>query len=272
MNQRRYDPKLLISPLLAAIVVLDAAAYHVHRGEAPPQQWRSLTAKLCLALAVSQIALAAIWTTLGAAKWAPLSAAILVAAMGWPLWLVGPVGSALDQRIITEQSAWMVRFLAQGILICLVIYFLRLRGLRLLWLDSQTASARARATPPLRNRLSLRSLLAWTIGLVFMLVLLRYGPELTPATRWGLIGELCVGHAAVALAALWAAMGIGRLGERIIALPAACAAAVLIHCPYTQLSTATVADYGQICLLVAALLLVPLWLFRRAGYRVTIGP
>jgi hypothetical protein len=132
---------------------------------------------------------------------------------------------------------------------------------------------------PLRRfQFSIASLFAWTTAVAVLLGLFPYAFQITRQYAkfvpgefpWTLIGELCLGQAAIGLAVLWAAMGTGQHGRRAAALVGAFIAAMLLHARWADLATASFTDYSQVCLLEAALIFAPLWVFRVVGYRVII--
>ena len=266
--------KLLVGLLLAAILAVDAAVWSMVVGQQVFLQWPDFRVKLWLALALSQIALVAIWAALGSSVVAMRISALVAAAIGWTALLHWPRNPCLDGWFRIELPAWTMRFLCQAFVICLPLGLARMWGLRLVGPGHLTAPA----VPLRRYQFSIANLLAWTAGVAVMLGLSRYLFEFTfrwaALTHgwipWMLVGELCFGQAAIGLAVLWVALGTGRRGWRAAALVGAFLSALLLHGPWTPLATASLPDYSQLCLLEAALIFAPLWVFRIAGYRIII--
>jgi hypothetical protein len=270
----RGGTKLLIGLLLAAILAVDAAVCAMIAGEQVFLQWPDVRVKLWLALALSQIALVAIWAGLGS-SFAALRIPVLIgAAIGWATLLYWPHNSTRYLgafNFYLAESLWTIRLLCQAFVIYLPLGVARIWGLRL----ARRGDAASPTVPLRRFQFSIANLLAWTTGVAVMLGLSRYlfelirqCADLSPkAIPWMLIGELCLGQAAIGLAVLWAALGTGRRGWRAAVLVAAFLVAILLHAPWATLSTASLPDYSQLCLLEAILLFAPLWVFRIAGYR-----
>jgi hypothetical protein len=271
-----HHRKLLIGLLLAAILAVDAAVGSIFadQNDYAFLRWPDPRAKLWLALAVSQIALVAIWVGLGRTVVVVRIAALAATAVAWGAFSLGPLlfGYGTVHRVQMELT---VRFLCQGLAICFALLVARRCGLRL----SGSADTPGVTVPPGRFQFSIANMLSWTTSVAVILGLSRYMGTTFPWAvlagehfPWLLIGELCLGEAALVLAVLWGALGTGQFGWRAVAMLGVFLGVLLLHAPWAGLAhTASLTDYCQLCFLEALLIFVPLLVFRVAGYRLIVG-
>ena len=274
-NQVLHQRKLLIGLLLAAILAVDAAvgaAVFDHRHDA---RWPDFLVDLWGALALSQTALVAIWAGFGRSYVAIRVATLMGTAVGWGALLVSSLewfGSAPWSEMAF--SVWTSTLSCQALMICLPLGLARLSGFGI----ASPGDNAGRAGPLRRFQFSIANLLAWTTAVAVILGFVsclrepfRQAAKASGGISWVPLSKFCFGQAVVGLAVLWGALGTGRRGWRAAALVGAFVAAIFVHDRWADMTIDSVSRYGQLCLLDAALIFGPLWVFRVAGYRVIVG-
>jgi hypothetical protein len=272
-------PRLLIGLFLLATVLVDVAAFKVlvklvsdEETEAvAAAAYRERAEPVLLALYFSQVSLVAIWMGLGRTP------AAMRIAVGLPLLIAlgdpETLSSVVPYRPLIDFTAQVATAVAVPLLVA------RLLGVRLTNINVTPPP------PPARGRQRFQFSIRFQFGLMTALAVILGTLQWTgsyaliPATyRIDIhctIVPLALGHAVMAWAVIWAALGVRATGLRMMVLVCATLAAS-VFTPTTlyvlgwpvAYAEPLVPPNGIFIFLEAALLAVSLWLFRRAGYRV----
>ena len=256
-------PGLLIALLIVATVLVDLVALSV----APSRPELPHPAIIVLfSLSMAQVSLVALWAGLAgkSAPWRVIGLVLVVVL--WTALLAAVLDYASPREIA---SFWTVLLLAQAVAIFMPLSVARAVGLRMVSVGDLDA-VKAASTGRSRLQFSLGYLLAWTTAVAVTLGLLKYTVDYRtlfpyPGVWWKLF-VLAVGHAAIALAALWALLGTRWLGLRLPALFLITAAAIVCDSWLARLDPFWAS--ALLCLVQALWLAGSLWVFRVCGYRV----
>lgn len=290
------NARLLAILLVAATVLVDLVAISAVAGsqEFAPE-WPHPAVIVLVALAMSQVSLAAIWMGWGRAwlSWRTLILVLTIVVwsrlLGWgmssgsadTLWSAVAAVWFSSRGIPSEPDGfdWIAsRYASQlsaqclGVLVpsCLV----RIAGAKLI-----RESDVRQPDEPIRNRrrsqFSLGYLLSWMTVLAVSLGALQHAFDYRilwdlDSLFWSNSAQFLLAHAALALAALWTALGARRPWLRGVALALTTVGAIAaVHMLAT---TDGLRAYAALCLLQVALLLASLWIVRVAGYRIVREP
>lgn len=239
----------LIGHLLVALGMMAFLGFNEPMG-------MGLLSILLISLMVSQGSLLGIWAALGG----PPTPWRFVAVVVGSVLLIWALDTAFPQR---DAEIWGYFILVQLIATSLPLIALRFRGLGLTLPGDDLPGEKQRL------QFSLRSLLEWTTAVAVLLGMLQMTPEnfREPFTTWDGLAAMCGifgADALLALATLWIALGARVLVARV-AVFALTAIGVVIG--------VTVADPGStpqtllLPILSAVWMILSLWPFRSAGYR-----
>jgi len=260
-NEGMRSREILIWLLLLATVLADyavlVAAQQESRSRLSP--WYS-TPVVVTALQVSQVSLAAIWLALGGGPSSLRLVRVVGVAALWSL-AMSVVPYAGDVRLHTFLLT------AQMAVVSLPLLVARAYGVALIDLFAAPGVEASEPAGP-AFQFSLRQLLGWMIALAVTFGTLKWivGDIFLPmrALREIRIVPLLAGRCAIALAALWAALGTRWRNMRLLTLGLAGV------CAFCTLPTtaAVAADESRVRFMETVLLAGSLWVFRVAGYRV----
>lgn len=290
------NARLLVILLVAATVLVDLASLSVVAGSYEwPLEWPHPPFVVLFALATSQVSLVAIWAGLGR-TWLPWRVVSLVLTiMVWSrllAWSQGPelhetllaalIAAWLPSRTFLSEPEWFdavaaqagLHLLAQCICLVLLSSLARMAGFKLIRAGSARGPGESVAVQP-RWQFSLSYLLSWITVLAVTLGALQhtFDHRLSwdfVASFWAGVVVMGLAHAALALVALWTALGTQWPGLWGTALALTTVAAV------TAVHTLANADillaYGAMCVVQVVWILASLWVFRIAGYRIVREP
>ena len=274
----------LIIGLLLVLAAIDAVLVATDMSDAfcigtfsPRISWCVFNAAASLAFA--QVALIAIWAGSGS-RWASLGlVAMVVVGLAWEIKLLPapdvPRGSLAGiQGSVHGYNA--VLLLAPNLATIIAIWGLRLFVVRV-YDDRLVRSLRdASALSRPRFQFTLAQMFAWTTAIAFSLGITNWAVDWSAHLPFFLFENPTLsvvvnsaGGIAVALAALWAAMGTGQPAFRWLLLALLCASWVVGE-EVIQCGPPVAAVIFVSCLVVvvkAVFLVCPLLVFRLAGYR-----
>ena len=259
--------RLLIGLLVAATLLVDLVALSVvTSGGWPPPKWPHAAVVVLVSLMDSQICLVAIWASLSRASvpWRLVCIFLNLACWAGLETLVNP-----EPPSDLTTTLCMLFLLVQTLAIVVPLSTARLAGVKLVELTDGRLPQRG--PPALRSRqFSLRYLFAWMTAVAVVLSILRLTVHgeyfyLVSGLPWWHFAVSFVATAAIALAALWAALGTRRPAWRF-ALPLLATAAAIAASYYTPRTISRSAS-AVYCLLQMLWLLGSLYVVRVAGYR-----
>jgi hypothetical protein len=247
---------MLVGLLVATTIVVDVVAMAVVDSTFPGRE--SLVYHFLVGLTLSQPSLLAIWVAMGRKG---------------PLWRC----SAIVAVIVGWSVAWRARFAANALEVGVALlvqagFIIGVLGLaRLVGAGVVCATEAGRALSPRKFQFTLRQLLVLMTLLAIAMGLIRwFGPPEAPSVlrRWRSVLELGAftgSGAAVTLAALWAALGVGWPALRLLFLASIVAAAVT-GLAYLLPASAS-RDLWVLLASQSLLVFVSLLVVRMAGYR-----
>lgn len=247
-----YQLRVLVPLWLVATLLVNTACLAAVAGMSS-WQFNLLTATL-LALAFSQISLAAIWAGLGAGRFVLRFIAAIAVAGGW-LGLLSWVG---------PNATELLGLLGlQMLCVCGPLLLARVFGIRLTRGDQTPLDHR-----PLQ--FGIAHIMAWTTVVAAMMGLAR----VIPLPSQNAVRELMLGpiFATLALLAVWAALGTSHVGLRLLVV--LLASPLLGLGAYKMLTPPQAPqefplEFALMTGLQGVLLAGSLWIFRLGAYRLT---
>jgi len=263
------NARLLAILLVAATVLVDLVAVSAVAGSHGfPPEWPHPALVVLVALAMSQVSLAAIWMGWGR-TW--LSWRTLILVLTIVVWSRLFECSVAPEELDDIATIYGLLLSAQCIGVLLPSCLARRAGIKLIQ-DGDVKQAREPDRVRRQWQFSLGYLLSWiTVVAVSLGALLhafdyrvvwRASTLLSPRSA---VSPLA--HAALALAALWTALGTGRPRLRGVALSLTTVGAIAAVHTLVEPSGGGRA-YAAVCVLQVVWLLASLWVVRVAGYRI----
>ncbi|MFH1922644.1 MAG: hypothetical protein ABIP48_22500, partial [Planctomycetota bacterium] len=262
LSARLLIPLLVAATVLVDLVVLSVLLYD----EGFPRDWPHPVVAVFCSLAMAQVSLVALWTGFGG-KSLPWRVMGLVVAI--VLWSVLTAPTLNPTEIEESQSIWTIFLLAQAAGVLIPLSIARMMGVKLVRASAVDVTGQA-ASGQGRLQFSLGYLMSWITVVAVAMGLLHYtvGYPFLPwlGELWWMLLVVDIAHSALALAALWGALGTRRPTLRAIVLALTTGAVIFVG--YKLAHVDDLLPYAALCLLQLLWLVASLCVVRVAGYRV----